>query len=561
MFLKEKNDIKKFNDLKGYVLIYYLEKNYFLLEDIKYSIDNLYNLINYAIVNENSNDILYSITNDCFDSFKYIDFQSIILELKTRYNFIKLDELKKIILGIVNDLLDKNNNSTPNSLSETVIKLLHVKNQEIWYDLCCGDGDFLYNVNKYAPSSQLIGNDIDSDLVLLCKIRFYFNNIDANVFVADSITEAPILNKADCVFANYPLAVRLETNDINYFVLGENDNLNDNVKLNNNMDWFFIDRLIYSLNENGRGIAVVSNGLLSNIIDYDKRKKAIDCNLIEGVISLPGRLFSYTTIPTSLVVFNTKKLTTAIKFLDATKLIMPGRRVNELNSDEIVLQYNNFAKTVSYEKIIECNYSLSYCSYLDVNFENKIEDVFQTVFRGYQLTSEQLNKGSDAMDAYRVVSVGDLQDCSFEYDKLHKIELDDEKAKRFLIMDNDILISAKATTIKTSIAKITNEKIIASGSVIVLRCDPQKINPLFLKAFLDSETGRKMLSSVQSGTSIISLNASAIKNIKIPLPDMEKQNKIAEKYLNTLRELKETRFKLERLEEKITNIYDENISE
>ena len=83
---------------------------------------------------------------------------------------------------------------------------------------------------------------------------------------------------------------------------------------------------------------------------------------------------------------------------------------------------------------------------------------------------------------------------------------------------------AKETVIKTTVVE-PKEKWIAMGNIIVTRPNKEKINPYYLKVFLDSEKSRKILKLVQTDTSIISISTRALKNMVISAPSMTHQKK------------------------------------
>lgn len=505
-----------------------------------------------------------SIIRDCIVSFdNHYMTGSGLTSAIIRASHMTNEEIVSYITEEANTVgLGRDDYSTPDTLSNLVVKLLHSKDNETWYDLGSGHGDFLLKVGQQVENCRLYGCDINYDASLLANIRLFFFNVNATIREQDIIFSICDEPKVDCAFGNFPLAYRLynnrdDFNSYNRFVLP--------VMPKHNLDWIFIDRLLQTLNSNGRAIAVVANGTLSNSLDYAQRKNAVENNFIEGVISLPGRLFNYTMIATSLIIFNKQKSNTSVKLLDATNMIIEGRRMNELKVEEIVDSYNCAAREISIEEIHNNDYSLCVSTYVDladVKLENEhtIGDVALDVFRGYQFTADQLNETiTDDSNVYRVLSVGDLQDGSFFFDRLHEVSIEEKRASKFQVQNGDIILAARATTMKTAIVEISDEKVVASGSVIVIRCNSDIINPVYLKAFLDSKTGQKLISSVQSGTGIISLNANAVKKIRIPLFERDMQEEVAAKYLKTQDMIRVTRLKLEKLEKQITNIYDDAI--
>ena len=121
-----------------------------------------------------------------------------------------------------------------------------------------------------------------------------------------------------------------------------------------------------------------------------------------------------------------------------------------------------------------------------------------------------------------------------------------------MVKKNDILISTKGTKIKTCIINQPIKNTIYHGNMSLIRVNDNRINPLFLKLYLDSLRGQLELKSIQTGTGIISINSSQLSNIEIPLLDINIQNKIVSNYI-----LKKA--EIDVLQKKIKNLYDDLI--
>ena len=70
-----------------------------------------------------------------------------------------------------------------------------------------------------------------------------------------------------------------------------------------------------------------------------------------------------------------------------------------------------------------------------------------------------------------------------------------------------------------------------SQSLIRLRIDPKRAKPDFIRLFFKSRQGGKALVAVTSGSTISNLRPSALKEIEIPLPPLEEQDRIVEELL------------------------------
>ena len=67
------------------------------------------------------------------------------------------------------------------------------------------------------------------------------------------------------------------------------------------------------------------------------------------------------------------------------------------------------------------------------------------------------------------------------------------------------------------------------------------------------------MESIQTGTVIISINASALLKMRISCVDRNLQDEIANKFLMKLDQFKITKSKLEKLERELNNVFDDSI--
>lgn len=520
-------------------------------------------LVNEKLIEMQSycDDKLLEIVKDCIVSFNLFYTLNLSKDYITKY-FINLssEEIKEIIVNYKPINIYKENLCTPKSLINFVIKLLIKDEDATWFDIGCGTGDLLVELAENYKFKKCIGEDINHSSQLIAKIRLYF--LCSNYFIRENNVLNSSYNEiADVAFANTPFVMRLSQNYQNY---NEKNKYVGELKINQNCDWIFADRLIQSIKD--RGAIVMTEASLMNFIDIHQRKNVILANLVEGVIKLPGNLFSYTNIPTSLVIFNKNKKDRYIRFLDATNMCINGRRLSELKVNQIISAYYNETSItkVLLDKISPEDYSLNVKKYLDVNDivlenESTLEGAVEEIFRGAQIsasTIDEISKFSPEDDTCKLLSIGDIQNGFFNSNQLLTVK-NEGKYNRYLLQNGDILISSKGTKIKTAVTTINkDEKIVATGSLLVVRCDKNKVNPYYLKAFFDSNNGTKILESIQTGTTIISINASALLRLRIPLINMEKQEKIAHSYLITLELFKCAQLRLQQLEKDIVDVFD-----
>lgn len=149
----------------------------------------------------------------------------------------------------------------------------------------------------------------------------------------------------------------------------------------------FIQHVINSLNEKGKGAIIVPTGFItaqSGIVSK-VRKYMVENKIIKGVISMPSNIFATTGTNVSILFLDKTKETQNEKviLIDASNL---GSKVKEdgknqktvLSEEEkekIINTFRNkeeiedFSKAVSYEEIKEKNNSLSAGQYFDIKIE------------------------------------------------------------------------------------------------------------------------------------------------------------------------------------------------
>ena len=451
------------------------------------------------------------------------------------------------------------NESTPQCISELAIELLEKHSGKQVLDLGSFKGSFLSNYFKKYENNFYTGIDISAEASLVAKIRLEILKANYNIINKD-IFKDEIEYKFDKIFSNFPFMPKLPMN-----AMLNPKKYEFNLQSKNSGDWFFIMKMLNMLSTQGTGIAIVSNGCLFKMTDIEIRKYLVDTGYIEAIISLPEKIFAYSNVATSLIIFN-KQHRDRVKFIDAGKLYTSGRRVNLINVQQVLKEYDSikesdYTRFISVESIKENDYNLTPSRYFDSEIElinpTPLEDVILEMIRGYRITAEEIDKSitnSESEKSFKILNLSDINNGIIN-DELAMFEADPKSVEKYILQDGDVIISAKSSKIKTAVAEIKgNEKVVASGNLLILRPDKNRINPYYLKLFFDSEKGNKILSSIQTGSVILSINTSQLKKINISLLNLDEQNKLANKYLSKLDSIKIMKSKLQQLEEELGDI-------
>jgi type I restriction enzyme M protein len=250
--------------------------------------------------------------------------------------------------------------------------------------------------------------------------------------------------------------------------------------------------------------------------------------------------------------------------IDASRIYTEGKRkkiLTEENIEEILDIYNRKEFEVEAEEVSRNDYLLLPKRYSNnLNFENsiKINEISKEIFRGVQIPSKKLDEMQthDEDYDYEVLNVGDIDEFKINYDNLLKIQSPNKKYDRYLLKDKDFIMTIRGTTFKSAVVEVEGDrKIVATGNIMVLRLNTNKINPYYLKTFLDSKIGRKLLYSIETGSALISISKKTLVNAEIPEIDLEKQEEISNKFLAYQDELKYYQKKERDIKDKIKNLY------
>lgn len=273
---------------------------------------------------------------------------------------------------------------TPSCVVKLLVELIE-PNKGTIYDPACGTGGMFVQARKHLieigedPTSLTVyGQEFQDKTWKLARINLLlqgFNSNDIHLGEKSADTFTNDLHKGltfDYILANPPF---------NQKKWGLESLKNDarwqwGLPPANNANYAWLSHMVSKLKvPNGRAAVILANGSLSgarsNEVEF--RRRMIEDNKVEMIVSLPDKLFYTTGIPVSVWVFSNQKKTKDVLFVDASSMEgkMLSKKLRVLEDEDIkkikseLVKFRNgedvkevgFSKTVSVDELKASDYS------------------------------------------------------------------------------------------------------------------------------------------------------------------------------------------------------------
>lgn len=551
-----------------------MEQEKILMEKIiKYGMSSSTELSEFII----SSTYLYLINKSMIETYGEYDLKKIAKEIEMRnskesvdkyykyLNTLSIDEIRNIIYLI---LCGKNRHSnfyceySNNKLSELIIKLLRIDGSgHIVFDMGSGVGSFLANVYKYSINNEFVLKGLFG--VELNAAKAYLSNMALQIITCNEVRPfVECANALERIKHPYTLGYVFPSFGVKFPGIEKIINsMYENIKFSNRntAEWIFIDKLLRE--KPYRAAALTTTKALYNDADKEYRNRIIEDGYLEGIIELPAGALEFTGLKTCILVFSANNKT--IKFIDASNVLdNSAKRFNkvEIPVEKILSMYNS--KYVEYKTLkeaAECNNLVP--SNALIKMQKPINAIKlsskASIFTGSQYTVRNFEEMfTEKNTGYKILTSSDIVDGIVNWNGLQNIDYKDTKFDKFAIQKNDIIVTSKSSKVKTVVVDIEpKEKILVTGGMIIVRPDINKLNPTYLKIYLDSKQGQLALKSIQKGTVIITLNSKDLSNILIPDVNIDKQREKAELYNNKLSTLLAYKKEIIKIENSLANFY------
>ncbi len=497
---------------------------------------------------------------------------SLVLDLtdkqrETLYEFVKQYDDQKNIIDLYYSIKRKYAKYTGSisanlQVNQLITKLLKLDDDETIFDLCSGDGEFLFQVCKESNKTlKYKGIEINIDYNLICQLIFDLLEVNYSFKNGNALFEN--FDNYDKGFIFPPFGMKYTDDTYQKFLTVNKLLFNSRTT----SEWFFVDRLINKMNINGRSIALLCGKPLFSAADTEYRNHLLDNKLIEGIIELPaGALLPFIGIQTTILIFSNNNEN--VKIIDGNLYSSKNKKSKEIEIDinSLVNDYFNGKCTLlSYNDVKEKN------TFVVSNLTSKPKEIkfakvlssVANISQGSQYTiSNFKDRITEEKTDYRILTSSEMDNGYINWDALLNIKNDDVKLLKHRLQKNDLVMTSKSSKVKIAVVDFEPEdNVIVTGGMFIIRPNTEEINPVFLKMFFESNVGIELLKSIQKGQIVPTIPTSMLKQLTISCPPIEEQNLYAKKYNSKLNMYIAMKKELEELEYTIKNFYESIIEE
>ena len=487
----------------------------------------------------------------------------------TSFRGVPVEEMKEYIAA-AESYLSQEYMKTPWGVCSLANLILDLSDEDNVGNPCCGDGTYIFNTIKNYDVKSLEGTDINLMRNAMIEMMAEVQGLKVSVKTEnwfDYISDENLPTKYKKLFSMIPWGINLnhdmqEFADLKSFKCPRSDG-----------QPLYILSALDHLSNNGKAVICVSNSMLINT-QSSIQKYLIDNGYLEAVVQLPANLLNVTAIPFSLFVLSHNNKT--VRFINASNIYSTTRRgKNELSVENISTIFEMYSSDSKYsisvpcERISENEYKLLPAEYLfkpRLNYKGiteyeKLENIcISPITRGVQFKAEDLDTNDTSIPTdFYYLNVAGIKGNEISNDIPNLLEIDD-KAMSLCLKEDDVVISMPiSTTPKVAVAKnIKSKKIIPASNLYIIRPDLSKIDSIFLKMLLESKTALDLIYTFNQG---MMLSVDFLKGLEIPLPSLQEQRLIAEKYCKVKLQISELKNAITLLEKEQANNMENSLED
>ena len=457
--------------------------------------------------------------------------------------------------------------SSPDSISRLAIEILNIQEGETVLDSCAGVGSFLVRAYHNQPKAKYSGVEMNTGAACLLKMRSNLIEGEVNIKIGDVLSDIIEGEKFDKLFSNYPFCINLRTVSENLPGVRKLFDSYPGIIKGGSADWVFNYNLVESMKENGKAVVIMPLGGLFNTSHKNIRAMFLKRRLINSIILLPAKLFASTSIPVAMIVFSHNN--EEVRMVNASDNYLHGRRQNLFANEDISQILHALendipekSRKVGIEELIENEFVLDPQRYLAKKEQLKngvdFESVIYSVRRGASCTAADLDgMVSQQPTDFQYIMLSNIKNGVID-EELPYIKEIPENYKKYCVESGDLLLSKNGYPFKVVVAEVPEGKqLLANGNLYIIRLDTTKVNPHYIKAFLESEKGIASLKEIAVGTAVLNIGVAQLNTISIPLIPLEEQEKFVKGYLEKLNKIAELRREIADIEDELKATFPE----
>ena len=253
---------------------------------------------------------------------------------------------------------------TPRTVVKLMVMLLDPQAGDTVYDPACGTGGMLIEAirhidNDHMTYGKIYGQEKNLSTSAIARMNLFlhgareFKIVQGDTLVNPSFTEGNHLKTFDCVLANPPFSLKHWG-----AAAFEHDKYGRNIwgsPSNSNADFAWLQHMVASMDKKyGRVAVVLPQGVLFRMgKDGKMRKKLVDSDLLEAVITLKGGIFYGAGVSACILFLKREKSKNHIGrvcMIDASEIYTPQRAQNYMSEDDIAEVYKLYT---DYQDVIE----------------------------------------------------------------------------------------------------------------------------------------------------------------------------------------------------------------
>ena len=556
-----------------YSFIYLLYKTLFQQKEFTLDISLLISNL------EVSNSIKHILT-------KYIEKLPEGFELEDFHRY-KESSLKKYFALFKKQSFSRHNEmQTPERMSLLALNLLNPQNTDTLADFYGAPEGFLrtlldnkkYNYIFSSKPNAFTTDEATADFLTLWEDVLYIEEKQICITAKNILDDET--QTFDRIFAFIPVFQKSNQE--------ETKRLSQNIIFSEDESYKYVVNVINHLTEKGKAVICISDVLYSARTE-ELRKYICTCGYFKGLIRFPRGEIYPKNLPSTLLFFDRQNTSDEVTFLDFTdtepqKMESIGiseilqsfspERFSYLESPQMFFENGAKREIFTIFQLSQNNYDIDKSDHAFMeNWHNDSKEYYSdeglelttkenelivsensgqffqefppsknisinnlvTIFRGIQDT-EKINafKTRNENAPFMYLCVSDIEDGSIQVKTMQRLSDKTYSWDKYFLESGDVIISKTAyPAFKIAIYEGENARIIPASNLYVIRINKanrNKLNPYYIKLYLESENGLKYLKSVSKGARLPAVSKENLLALTLPFKSEQEQKELEQKY-------------------------------